>query len=76
MLGFTPLTLMTWSQRENQKFIDRWGELWSQTVAMEAWAQTGPEQVDPLLLNVWLGADNANLSPLELTLKAWGAYAG
>jgi HEAT repeat protein len=76
MLGFTPLTLMTWSQRENQKFIDRWGELWSQTVAMEAWAQTGPEQVDPLLLNVWLGTDNANLSPLELTLKAWGAYAG
>ncbi len=75
-LGFTPLTLMTWSARENEKFIERWGELWSQTVAMEAWAQTGPEQVDPILLNVWLSADNANLSPFELTLKAWGAYAG
>ncbi len=43
---------------------------------MEAWSQTGPEQVDPILLNVWLSADNANLSPFELTLKAWGAYAG
>lgn len=75
-LGFAPLALMTWSQRENQKFIEHWGELWSQTVAMEAWAQTGPEQVDPLLLNTWLGTDNLNLSPLELTLKAWGAYAG
>ncbi len=75
-LGFAPLALMTWSTRENQKFIDRWGQLWSQTVAMEAWSQTGPEQIDPLLLNVWLGADNANLSPFELTLKAWGAYAG
>jgi hypothetical protein len=32
--------------------------------------------VDPILLNVWLSADNANLSPFELTLKAWGAYAG
>ncbi|MDO9302233.1 MAG: HEAT repeat domain-containing protein, partial [Anaerolineales bacterium] len=75
-LGFAPLTLMTWSARANEKFIEHWGELWSRTVAMEAWAQTGPEQVDPLLLNVWLSADNANLSPFELTLKAWGAYAG
>ena len=75
-LGFAPLALMTWSTRENEKFMERWGELWSQTVAMEAWAQTGPEQVDPILLNVWLSADNSNISPLELTLKAWGAYAG
>jgi hypothetical protein len=75
-LGFAPLALMTWSVQKNEKFIERWGELWSQTVAMEAWAQTGPEQVDPILLNVWLSADNMNLSPLELTLKAWGAYAG
>ncbi len=75
-LGFAPLSLMTWSNRENEKFIGQWGELWSQTVAMEAWAQTGPEQVDPTLLNVWLSADNSNLTPLELTLKAWGAYAG
>jgi hypothetical protein len=75
-LGFAPLTLMTWSARDNEKFIEQWGELWSQTVALEAWAQTGPAQVDPLLLNVWLSADNANLSPFELTLKAWGAYAG
>ena len=43
---------------------------------METWAQTGPEMVDPILLNIWLGADNENLTPLELTLKAWGAYAG
>jgi len=75
-LGFSPLTLMTWSTRENEKFINQWGELWSRTIAMETWTQSGPEQVDPFLLNVWLGADNANLSPFELTLKAWGAYAG
>jgi hypothetical protein len=75
-LGFAPLTLMTWSARDNEKFIEKWGELWSRTIAMEAWAQAGSEQVDPLLLNVWLSADNANLSPFELTLKTWGAYAG
>lgn len=74
--GFAPLALCAWSTQQNEKFMERWGQLWSQTIAMEAWSQTGPNQVDPLLLNVWLSADNAHLSPLELTLKAWGAYAG
>lgn len=75
-LGFAPLALMAWPSRQNEHFIERWGELWSRTVSLEAWAQTGPEQVDPLLLNTWLGAENINVTPLELTLKAWGAYAG
>ena len=75
-LGFAPLALMTWSVSQNDEFIERWGELWTKTVAMESWAQAGPALVDPILLNIWLSADNANLSPLELTLKAWGAYAG
>ncbi len=75
-IGFAPLTLCTWSKPQNDNFIEQWGQLWSQTVAMEGWAQTGPETVDPILLNIWLGADNGNLTPLELTLKAWGAYAG
>lgn len=76
MIGFAPLALCAWSKPQSEKFMEQWGQLWSQTVAMEAWTQTGPEQVDPILLNIWLSADNAQLSPLELTLKAWGAYAG
>lgn len=75
-IGFAPLTLCTWPKAQNEKFMEQWGQLWSQTVAMEAWAQTGPDVVDPILLNIWLGADNTHLTPLELTLKAWGAYAG
>ena len=75
-LGFVPLSLCAWSGLQNREFIEKWGDLWSRTVAMEAWAQTGPEQLDPLLINSWLGTDISNLSPLELTLKTWGAYAG
>jgi HEAT repeat protein len=75
-LGFAPLPIMTWSPLRMDQFLQRWGELWGRTVALEAWSQTGPEQVDPLLLNIWLGTEHANLTPLELTLKAWGAYAG
>ncbi len=75
-LGFAPLALMTWSALQSDKFIEHWGNLWSQTVEMETWAQTGSEKIDPLILNTWLKSSNANLSPLELTLKTWGAYAG
>jgi len=75
-LGFAPLSLMTWSPLRVDQFMNRWGELWSQTVALEAWSQSGPEQVDSILLNVWLSSENAHLTPLEITLETWGAYAG
>lgn len=75
-LGFAPLALAAWSKTQTNHFVQKWGELWTQFVTVEAWAQTGPEQVDPILLNIWLGAENQGLSPFELTLKIWGAYAG
>ena len=75
-LGFAPLAMMGWSPQRMQSFTEEWGSLWTRYVAVEAWAQTGPEQVDPLLLNNWLAAGNSYLTPLELTLKVWGAYAG
>ncbi len=75
-LGFAALTLMTWNPRQQERFLEKWGNLWERYVAVEAWVQVGPEQIDPVLLNSWLGIDIANLTPLELTLKAWGAYAG
>jgi hypothetical protein len=75
-LGFEPLSMAAWNKTHVQQFIQKWGELWTQFVAVEAWAQTGPAQVDPILLNAWLSIDNQKLSPLELTLKVWGGYAG
>ena len=75
-IGLTSLALMAWDSQRNTRFIQQWGELWSRTVAPEVGAQAGPEQVDPLLLNVWLATDNRGLTPFELTLKVWGAYAG
>jgi len=67
-IGFHPLALMGWDARTTAQFIQQWGGLWSQTIALETWAQSGPEQVDPLLLNTWLGIENAGLTPFELTL--------
>ena len=75
-LGFNPLALIAWDASRNLHFIQQWGELWSRAVAPEAGLQTGPQQIDPILLNTWLTSDNNGLTPFELTLKAWGAYAG
>ncbi|MFO3796344.1 MAG: HEAT repeat domain-containing protein, partial [Anaerolineales bacterium] len=44
--------------------------------AKEVWGGTPLPEVDGLLLNLWLEDALDNLSPLELTLKVWGAYAG
>ena len=75
-LGFNPLALIGWDSKTQSRFIQQWGELWSRTVAPGANSQTGPTDVDPILLNTWLLSDNQGLTPLELTLKVWGAYAG
>ncbi len=75
-LGFHPLALMGWDAHNVARFIAQWGGLWSRTIALEAWAQPGSNQADPLLLNAWLGIENTDLTPFELTLKVWGAYAG
>lgn len=74
-LNFIPFALAAWTAKQRLTFIEKWGDLWTNFVAVEAWAHTN-EHVDPLLLNSWLNSENNNLTPLELTLKIWGAYAG
>jgi HEAT repeat protein len=75
-LGFSPMALIAWGAPKSTRFIQQWGELWSRTVALETSAQTAPGAVDPVLLNSWLTVDNNGLTPFELTLKVWAAYAG
>jgi len=73
--GFAPMALIAWRPQIAEKFLQRWGQLWSQTIALED-SSVGVMDIDPFLLNTWLSRENLTLSPLELTLKAWGAYAG
>jgi len=78
-LGFAPMSIIPWNSQQQDEFIEKWGQLWNQTVAAEAWSQDSTEEfeeVDSLLINTWLNSDNQCLSPLELTLKVWAGYAG
>jgi hypothetical protein len=74
-LNFIPLVLAPWNSMQRRRFLEKWGNLWTNFVAVEAWAQN-TEQVDPLLINGWLNPENNSTTPLELTLEAWSAYAG
>jgi hypothetical protein len=74
-LNFIPFALAAWNIKQRIKFLEKWGDLWTNFVVVEAWAQA-TEHVDPLLLNGWLNDENSSLTPLELTLMTWGAYAG
>jgi hypothetical protein len=74
-LGFFPMTLMPWNPAQSLHFLDQWGQLWQRYVTVEAWTQI-TDPVDPILLNTWLAPDLLGLTPMELTLKVWGAYAG
>lgn len=75
-LGFVPMSIMPWTTRQQREFLQVWTMLWQKYVTPEAWAQAALTPVDPILLNRWLLEDNLGLTPLELTLKVWSAYAG
>jgi HEAT repeat protein len=74
-LNFIPFALSAWTDKQRAGFINRWGTLWTQYVSVETWAQIS-QQVEPELINGWLNSETNNLTPLEWTLKTWGAYAG
>ena len=75
-IGFAPMAIMPWNVQQQTHFIKTWGELWNKYLGRESWAQQLGTHVDSLLLNRWLEVDNFALTPLEFTLKVWGAYAG
>jgi hypothetical protein len=71
-LGFIPVSLAPWGERQRRELIQKWGALWRSAVT----APEGSSGVDPAILDGWLLQDTAPLSPLELTLKLWAAHAG
>jgi HEAT repeat protein len=72
-LGFAAVPLNIWGRKNQAKFINQWGKLWSQHIIPDA---DNGNFIDPILLNGWLlNLENA-ATPFDLTLKVWSAYAG
>ncbi len=72
-LGFQVVALASWGQEQRAEFIGRWSALWQHYIA-DSSQEKSP--VDPLILVGWLLNNSARLSPLELTLRVWAAFAG
>ncbi len=74
-LGFVPLAIASWRSEQRAAFIRQWGNLWAHYIDKPDPENTIPP-VDPTLINGWLINEISGLSPFELTLKTWSAYAG
>jgi len=72
-LGFQVVALASWGKDQGGEFISRWSSLWQCYIADSSHDKSS---VDPLVLVGWLLNNSASLSPLELTLRIWAAFAG
>ncbi|MFM8322319.1 MAG: HEAT repeat domain-containing protein, partial [Chloroflexota bacterium] len=70
-LDFVALPLAAWGSAQRALLISRWSDLWNRYLA-----GGGKPAVDPLLVIGWLLNNSEHLTPLELTLKVWAAFAG
>lgn len=75
-LGFVPLAISAWSSDDRTQFVRQWCDLWSTPAGMDMLPENSRAKPDATLLWGWLNLSNEDLSPLELTLKLWGAVAG
>ncbi len=75
-LGFEPLMLAGWTPHQIEDFISRWGKLWNNLIGVNVTQQTKIQILDDLLLTNWLSHDPLYYSPLQWTLRVWGALAG
>jgi len=76
-LGLQPVTLAPWSVAEAAAFLKQWGQAWQRDIAPQLQQpEQPPAEPHAVLINRWLLTTAPAYLPLELTLKAWAAYAG
>ena len=74
-LGFQPVRMFPWNTLWLQAFLKRWAQAWETYVAPHLPSDMQPLQT-PLILAHWLLQSHRVATPLEITLKAWGLWAG
>jgi HEAT repeat protein len=73
-LGLYPVAMAAWNDKDRADFINQWQAKWQPMVPPSD--SSLPGDIDPLLITNWLSTREFGLSPLEFTLKIWGAFAG
>jgi HEAT repeat protein len=75
-INLFPLALAAWSLTQKKELTQKWGKAWSEQISPEIRKQNKGVDLDPLLMENWLSGENAYATPLEWSLRLWGAYAG
>lgn len=75
-INLFPLSLAAWSQSQKKELTEKWGKAWTEQISPEIRKQNKGVDLDPLLMENWLSGENAYATPLEWSLRLWGAYAG
>jgi HEAT repeat protein len=73
---FYPLGIAAWNQSQRMALAKKWGELWTTQLVPEIKKQGPAVEIDTTLVQNWLMNEYAYASPLEWSLRLWGAYAG
>jgi HEAT repeat protein len=73
-LGLRPVSIASWDAAQRALFITHWGDMWDRFIAEQV--RTKGQATNTLLVLGWLLNNTQNLTPLELALKTWAAFAG
>ncbi len=75
-IGYYPLGISAWTFPQREFLFKRWGDLWQTNLAPEQNKLPNTRAIDPTLYHNWLSDEGSYLTPLEWTLRIWGAYTG
>ncbi len=74
-IGLSPVSLAPWTEQIIRQYLRRWTHSWEQFVVPRLHKNREPE-TDLKLISGWLAGTMRGLSPAEVTLRVWAAYAG
>ncbi len=73
--GLAPVAIAPWTEHEQRQFLSRWGSAWQKSI-LPSLPKNRMVDLDPALISGWLLGVVRGLTPLEITLRVWAAYAG
>jgi hypothetical protein len=75
-LQIYPFPIAPWKPEQRLAFIQNWENLWNEQIQPGVKKHLGFKPFDSHLINGWLSNSSPFLTPFELTLRVWCAYAG
>lgn len=73
--GLAPVSIAPWTEHVQRSFLSAWARSWREFVSPRL-PKGRLSDLDPALLNGWLGGAMRGSTPAEATLRTWASYGG